>query len=1022
MRNLLTRRVVTIGALILCCVIVLPCGASGQPPQGGNILLYTTRDYGTGLGVRRWDYDEDLPAILAPDGFSVTVQDRETQPTFNAAILAGYDQLWFVSTESGALLSTDEVHAIHDFHSTGKGIMIIGDSYTYDGPANQIGAGWGVQILDQIDYCGGPVGCPISTAGFPSHEIWNGVNSIQANLNEGRLQVSAPATAIAVYNTINMVAVLDDGIGRVAWDGTYYRFTDVSCHPDISIADANNAQYVRNLANWLAGSGQPPEDITGPASAFVSLGVDDVTGCLSMKATFDDRLSGNSKVVKAEYFWDNPVQQVGTGVNIPLPDDRTPFIESDPFDFCVLGLSEGSHTLYVRAMDELGNWGATTSIGFKLQDNGFSVVGNGFCFSNTPIWTVYNLPWFGTVGISGWCAGMVYAAICYKQRGIPVPADCSFPPVGSGLYLYIVKKHIGAFSNFFDFSSLSTQQSSDEIKALFAFVKQSCIDASRYVPLGLYTPGIPGLNHFGGHMVLPYMTLEMEDTAYIYIYDPNYPNDLRRVIKFPHEADLWKMQPYTSQGTEYSLIHNLNELSLNTCMGREFIARLKCPMDLFATSPGGVSIGPAISREEGGFYLEELQSNGDTAKMAVYPLPEEGYYTLTAVPRPDALSSDLYSLTVYLDTDSIVLADEQEVGELSPRIFNVNTLPFASVSGFATADSAQGLLGVNVDIYDSAGALWQTVVTDDSGYYHIDSIPNGSYTASVVTPLGYQADQETKQFTIHHVPVTVDFHLTKLQIPMAQRGRGYWMHQVNALLSGNSNPQETYDDMCDYMELIRTHFNEHQLNPVNIFSIDLESDCDERMEALRTVISPKPKSSMNDKAKVHLTTLLLNMVSGKIALWEYISEDSATVSQAITYCNALIIDTEPENDEMAKDIAEMINEGQTVPAGMIDLATANIAYKQSGDESLPTEFSLGQNYPNPFNPATEISFSLPSASHVKLEIFNVMGQKVATLVDGQVEAGEHIVKWDGSKAASGVYLYRLQADDFVDTKKMILLK
>jgi len=62
------------------------------------------------------------------------------------------------------------------------------------------------------------------------------------------------------------------------------------------------------------------------------------------------------------------------------------------------------------------------------------------------------------------------------------------------------------------------------------------------------------------------------------------------------------------------------------------------------------------------------------------------------------------------------------------------------------------------------------------------------------------------------------------------------------------------------------------------------------------------------------------------------------------------------------------------------------------------------------------------ATHVKLEVFNVMGQKVAMLLDSQLEAGEHVVQWDGSSAASGVYLYRLQADDFVDTKKMILLK
>lgn len=93
------------------------------------------------------------------------------------------------------------------------------------------------------------------------------------------------------------------------------------------------------------------------------------------------------------------------------------------------------------------------------------------------------------------------------------------------------------------------------------------------------------------------------------------------------------------------------------------------------------------------------------------------------------------------------------------------------------------------------------------------------------------------------------------------------------------------------------------------------------------------------------------------------------------------------------------------------------AIAEGGDAGV-----LGLNYPNPFNPTTEISFSLPTASHARLEIFNVMGQKVATLVDGRLEAGEHIIQWNGSNASSGVYFYRLQTDDFVGAKKMMLLK
>ncbi|HWR82282.1 MAG TPA: T9SS type A sorting domain-containing protein [Candidatus Deferrimicrobium sp.] len=96
--------------------------------------------------------------------------------------------------------------------------------------------------------------------------------------------------------------------------------------------------------------------------------------------------------------------------------------------------------------------------------------------------------------------------------------------------------------------------------------------------------------------------------------------------------------------------------------------------------------------------------------------------------------------------------------------------------------------------------------------------------------------------------------------------------------------------------------------------------------------------------------------------------------------------------------------------------------EKAAEEQLPTEYSLSQNYPNPFNPTTDITFALPQASFVKLEIFNVLGQKVTTLVEGTREAGRHTVEWNASNVGSGVYLYRLAAGDFVETRKMMLLK
>jgi len=93
----------------------------------------------------------------------------------------------------------------------------------------------------------------------------------------------------------------------------------------------------------------------------------------------------------------------------------------------------------------------------------------------------------------------------------------------------------------------------------------------------------------------------------------------------------------------------------------------------------------------------------------------------------------------------------------------------------------------------------------------------------------------------------------------------------------------------------------------------------------------------------------------------------------------------------------------------------------------PSAFSVGQNYPNPFNPATTISFSLPVSGRTRVEVFNILGQRVRELIDAEMEAGPHQVVWDGADdrgraLSSGVYLYRISAGDHVESKKMVLLK
>ena len=94
---------------------------------------------------------------------------------------------------------------------------------------------------------------------------------------------------------------------------------------------------------------------------------------------------------------------------------------------------------------------------------------------------------------------------------------------------------------------------------------------------------------------------------------------------------------------------------------------------------------------------------------------------------------------------------------------------------------------------------------------------------------------------------------------------------------------------------------------------------------------------------------------------------------------------------------------------------------------LPTEVQLYSNYPNPFNPSTKIEYFLPQKSNVRLEIYNILGRRVNTLVDGPVDAGMNSVIWNstdqgGNQVASGVYLYRLTVGNKVESKRMLLIK
>jgi hypothetical protein len=113
-------------------------------------------------------------------------------------------------------------------------------------------------------------------------------------------------------------------------------------------------------------------------------------------------------------------------------------------------------------------------------------------------------------------------------------------------------------------------------------------------------------------------------------------------------------------------------------------------------------------------------------------------------------------------------------------------------------------------------------------------------------------------------------------------------------------------------------------------------------------------------------------------------------------------------------------------AGYNDFYLVKTGPDQSGTEpvrvSIPSQYALYPNFPNPFNPSTQIAYALPKAGRVSLKVFNLLGEEVITLVNEMQSAGTNTISFDGSALPSGVYLCRLQAGEFVQTKKMLLLK
>ena len=118
-------------------------------------------------------------------------------------------------------------------------------------------------------------------------------------------------------------------------------------------------------------------------------------------------------------------------------------------------------------------------------------------------------------------------------------------------------------------------------------------------------------------------------------------------------------------------------------------------------------------------------------------------------------------------------------------------------------------------------------------------------------------------------------------------------------------------------------------------------------------------------------------------------------------------------------VDNLIQEITTSETHIVDNSLVSVNQVSS---NIPDEFRIFQNYPNPFNPATNIKFDVPKNSNIKLTVFDITGKELETLLNDNLSAGSYEFKWDATQYSSGIYFYRIQSQDFVETRRMLLVK
>jgi hypothetical protein len=237
-------------------------------------------------------------------------------------------------------------------------------------------------------------------------------------------------------------------------------------------------------------------------------------------------------------------------------------------------------------------------------------------------------------------------------------------------------------------------------------------------------------------------------------------------------------------------------------------------------------------------------------------------------------------------------------------------------------------------------------------------------------------------------------------------GYGYWIKLTgagqiilpNALSKGSGEITENFN--ADWGKIMIT---DNAGRSYTLYAVKGEVDLNQYE------LPPAPPTGMFD----------IRFSSGRIA--EDINSTIKTIEMSgITY--PLTVRVENMDIRLQDETGKQIN--VNVKAGKdIVISDATITKLMVSGELIPAKYALEQNYPNPFNPSTVIEFSLPeNVGNVKLSIYNVLGERVAELVNTALVAGKYNYQWNASNVATGMYIYELRTDKFVSVKKMMLMK